>query len=122
MSTPIRPQELNTFKLILSGLDSGSNIIYEEPIFDVSTIILSAHISNLTEETQRVTIKLEKKNINGQPNKLVTMLKNAAVPPEESLNPFTGRVVLEQGDKFIVETPVSGAMEIALSVLENANS
>jgi hypothetical protein len=117
MSTPIRPAELNTFKLILSGLDSGSNVIYEEPIFDVSTIILSAHIANLTLESQRITIKLQKKE-----GKLVTMLKNAAVPPEESLNPFTGRVVLEQGDKFIVETPVSGAMEIALSILENANS
>lgn len=83
---------------------------------------MSAHISNLTEQTQRISVKLQKKGTDEQDGLIVTMLKNAAIPPEESLNPFTGRVVLEQGDKFIIETPVSGAMEIALSILENANS
>lgn len=120
MTAPIRPQELNTFKLILKPLVSGSNLVYQESVFDVSTIILSIHIANLTETSQFVTVKLEKSGSSGI--ETATLLKNAGIPPAESINPISGRVVLERGNKFIVETPApSGSLDVSLSVLENAN-
>jgi hypothetical protein len=106
---------LNTFRLILTSLPSGSTAIYTAPV-GVSTIMLSAHIANVTESLQRVTVKLEKSGSQ------ITMVKNAAIPADESFNPFSGRVVLEEGNKFILETSSSGSLEVSLSVLENANN
>lgn len=133
MSDFRRPVELNKFRLILKTLNNGENIIYQSgqpadesdtgPLFDVSAIMLSAHIANLTNETKRVTIKLQKVDELDVPVTTVTIVKDAAIPPEESLNPFSGRVVLEVGDKFIVDTSATtGELEMALSVLENANT
>lgn len=114
MATPKIP--LNTFKLFLSQLDSGSNIVYQENVLDVSAIILSLHVTNLTEEYQRATVKIEKSG------SITTLIKNAIIPPEEALNPFNGRVVLEKGNALIVETEVSGSLDATLSMLENANA
>lgn len=107
---------LNTFKLFLSPLNSGSNIIYQENVLDVSAIILSLHVTNLTEEYQRASVMIEKSG------SLVTLIKNAIIPPEEALNPFNGRVVLEKGNALIVDTDVSGSLHSTLSMLENANA
>lgn len=106
---------LNTFRLILTGLASGSTTVYTAPV-GVSSIMLSAHIANVTESLQRVTVKLEKSGSR------VTMVKDAAIPAQESFNPFSGRVVLEETNKFILETTSSGSLEVSLSVLENANT
>jgi hypothetical protein len=44
------------------------------------------------------------------------------VDKDESLNPFAGKVVLEKYDGLYMSTPVSGSLQIVLSVLENATS
>jgi len=111
----IQPQELNKFRLILDQLAEGDKIVYQENTFDVSTIMLSAHIANLSNSTQRVTVRIRRGTND------VIILKNAAIPAEETLNPFAGRVVLEAGDEFIVSGSTSD-LSIALSVLENANT
>lgn len=114
MTAPLIP--LNTFRLILTTLDSGSTEIYQSPT-NVSAIILSAHIANVTPTLQQATIKLRKSG------SVITMVKNSSIPPEESLNPFTGRVVLEEGNGFIIESSApSGSLEVSLSILENANT
>lgn len=107
---------LNKFRLITNVLVSGSTDIYQEDI-NVSTIILSGQISNVTDETHSITVKILK---NGTSTP-VTLLKNAFIPPNESLSPFVGKIVLEQNDKLIYETESNEALESVISVLENAN-
>jgi hypothetical protein len=46
---------LNKFRLLTKTLDSGSNLIYRENI-DVSTIILSSQITNITGSNQTVSV------------------------------------------------------------------
>jgi hypothetical protein len=114
MTAPLIP--LNTFRLVLTPLISGSTEIYQSPT-NVSAIMLSAHIANTTLTPYQVTVKLRKNTT------VVNMVKNATIPPQEALNPFTGRVVLEEGNGFIIETTApSGSLEVSLSVLENANT
>lgn len=108
---------LNTFKLIAKVLNSGSNTIYQETVNNISAIILSTQISNVTNSDHRVTVKIQKSG--SVPP--ITLLHNACIPPEESLNPLAGKVVLEKFDKLIFETPSSASLETVLSVLENAN-
>jgi hypothetical protein len=115
MTTPAVP--LNTFKLIATKLNSGSNTIYQQLENNVSAIVLSAQITNVSALDQLTSIQIEKSG--SMPP--VTLLKNATIPPDESLNPFAGKVVLERYDKLIFIAPSSGSLEAVLSVLENAN-
>lgn len=114
MTAPTVP--LNTFKLVATSLSSGSNTIYQQLENNVSAIVLSAQITNVSEVDQRTTIQIEKSG-----SAAITLLKNAVIPPEESLNPFAGKVVLERYDKLIFIAQSSGSLESVLSILENAN-
>lgn len=110
---------LNKFRLMTANLVSGSNIIYQETI-DVSTIVLSCQITNLTTgSTKTATVQLQK---SGQTGTYTTLVNNAHIPPYESLNPLSGKVVLERNDAFIINTNETGVLDVVLSVLENANN
>lgn len=110
------PLPLNKFRLIGKKLDSGDNTIYQENL-DVASIILSCQITNMTGSTQYVTVKIEKLNDANNP---YTLVKDAPIPPNEALNPFTGKIVLEKNDKLVFTTATNGTLEAILSVLENA--
>ena len=108
---------LNKFRLLATTLNSGSNMIYSSSL-DVSTIVLSCQITNLVSSTQYVTVQLAK---SGSASKL-TLLKEGAIPVSESLSPLAGKLVLEKGDQFYINSAVSGSLDAILSVLENANN
>lgn len=107
---------LNKFRLIAKKLNSGDNTIYQENL-EVASIILSCQITNMTGTTQIVSVLIEKNDDIGNP---ITLVKDASIPPNESLNPFGGKVVLEKNDKLIFNTTNSNTLETVLSVLENA--
>jgi hypothetical protein len=118
MPTPTpTPLPLNKFRLIAKKLVSGSNNIYQEDI-DVASIILSSQVTNVTGSVQFVDVLIQK---SGSVN-TVMLLKDGAIPPNESLNPFAGKVVLERNDALLMRTVGSGSLEVVLSVLENANN
>ena len=50
---------LNKFRVITKNLESGSTTIYQENI-DISTILLSAAITNVTSSIQTVTVQVQK--------------------------------------------------------------
>jgi hypothetical protein len=114
MSTQLPP--LNKFRLLADTLSSGSNSIYREDL-NISTIILSAQISNLTEQDQTLTVKILKSGSLTP----ITLLKDATIPPNEAIAPFSGKIVLERYDELIFQTPSSSSLESVLSLLENAN-
>lgn len=108
---------INNFRSVVATLNSGSNTVYQEDL-DISTILLSAAITNITGSTQVVTVDVQKSGSLDS----YSLLYNASIPPGEALNPFPGKVILERNDALVVKTPVSGALHIVLSVLENANN
>jgi len=108
---------LNRFRLVTKTLDSGSNLIYQKDE-DLSTIILSAGIANVSQDLQIATVQIQK---SGSLN-YVTVLQNGYIPVNETLNPFPGKIILERNDSLYVNTSESGSLEIVLSVLENANN
>lgn len=110
---------LNKFRLMTANLVSGSNVIYQEDL-DIATIVLSCQITNLTTgSTKTATVQLQK---SGQTGTYITLLNNGHIPPYESLNPLSGKVVLERNDSFIINTNETGVLDVVLSVLENANN
>jgi len=83
---------------------------------DVASIILSCQISNMTGTTQYVSVYIEKIDDIGNP---FTLLKDAPIPPNEALIPFSGKIVLEKNDKLIFNTPNTVKLEAVIYVLEN---
>jgi hypothetical protein len=108
---------LNKFRLITKTLESGSNLIYQKDE-DLSTIVLSGGVANISEDTQVVTVQIQK---SGSLD-FATLLHNAHIPVSETLNPFPGKVILERNDALYINTDISGSLEVVLSVLENANN
>jgi hypothetical protein len=111
---------LNKFRLIATTLDSGSTIIYRENL-DVASIVLSAQITNITGSTQPTSVKILKSGSVSN-DEAITLVREALVPPNESLNPISGKIVLERYDGFLVTSAESGSLQVVLSVLENANN
>ena len=108
---------LNKFRLLTSVLNSGSNLVYSQSL-NVSTIVLSTQITNVTSSIQLVDMYVVKSGSLGR----ATVLHSGSVPPNESLNPLAGKLVLEQYDSLYIQTAHSGSLETVLSVLENANN
>jgi hypothetical protein len=108
---------LNKFRLLTKSLNSGSNLIYSQSL-SVSTIVLSAQVTNITGSIQLVDVYVVK---SGSVSR-ATVLHSGSIPPNESLNPFAGKLVLEQYDSLYIQTAHSGSLETVLSVLENANN
>lgn len=109
---------LNKFRLLSYTMVSGSNLIYQENI-DVSTIVLSCQITNTTTgSVQSASLQVQK---SGSAS-FVTLLNNGYIPPYESLNPLSGKLVLERNDAFYISTSQTGKLDVVLSVLENANN
>lgn len=107
---------LNKFRLLTTNLISGSNTIYQENI-DVATIILSCQITNINASLiQYCDVAIQKSGSASQ----ITLLKNGAIPVNESLNPLAGKIVLEKNDAFVIKTSTGGSLDVVLSVLENA--
>lgn len=108
---------LNKFRLLAKTLNSGSNLIYSQSL-NVSTIVLSAQVTNVTSSMQLIDVYVVK---SGSLNR-ATVLHSGSIPPNESLNPLAGKLVLEQYDSMYIQTANSGSLETVLSVLENANN
>jgi hypothetical protein len=112
------PLPLNKFRLITASLQTGNNTIYREDL-DVASIILSTQITNLTNTTHQVSVKIQKGLGGGYTN----LVHSGSIPPGESFNPLAGKIVLERNDGLIVYTPAAaGSLDLILSILENANS
>ena len=114
MTTPLLP--LNTFKLFAGRLLTGNNIVYQENVKDVSSIVLSAVISNITTSDQVVTVKITSGSVTSN------LLVSASIPPNESLNPFIGRIVLEKSNALTFTAAASNVLDYTISILENANT
>ena len=106
---------LNKFRLLTATLDTGNNLIYSSSL-DVASILLSTQITNITSSIQTVSVLIQKSGSNSY----TTLMNSGSVPPDESLNPLAGKVVLEKYDGLYMNTPVSGTLHVILSVLENA--
>ena len=48
------------------------------------------------------------------------MIKNAKIPSTDALNPVTGSLVLEVGDRIEIQGSANNTMKFVVSILESA--
>lgn len=104
---------LNTYKTFREEVTTGITTVYTVPN-GVSSIHLFSVVSNTSSGIATVTVY---HNRGGSSYELI---KNAKIPTTDALNPISGSLVLEVGDKIEVQGSASGVMKFTLSVLESA--
>lgn len=107
---------LNNFENISEILKSGENLIYQETEKDLTAIVLSVQITNVSMSDHFTSVFIQRSD-----GRKVYYLYEAIVPPNGALNPLGGNTVIKKGDALIIETSVDDALHANLSVLENAN-
>lgn len=109
---------LNFFRRTTRTVTTTDQPIYVCPD-KVAGIIISAYTSNVTNATQTVSVKLSNQ---GVPNSMFTILSNLPVLSNDAVNLAISKIVLTQGDVFIVSAEQNSAVNITLSILESINT
>lgn len=104
---------LNTYKTFRAEVTTGITTVYTVPN-GVSSIHLFSAVSNISSGVATVTVY---HNRSGDAYELI---KNAKIPTTDVLNPISGSLVLEVGDKIEVQGTSNNAMKFTLSILESA--
>jgi hypothetical protein len=122
---------LNTFKTKTAVLGSNTSAtVYVAPI-GVTSIILMSQVANITTQTQYVTfahyrnlpILADAQGNGAQPSNVVTeLVKNFAIPPNDSASMTTGKMIIESLDRIICYTGNTSTCKLTLSILETANA
>lgn len=121
---------LNTFKTKTAILtDNTTSTVYTSPI-GVTSIILMAQISNLSTQTQYVSVShfrnfpilADAQGFGGQAaNTESPLIKDYAIPTNDAASILTGKLIIESLDSIRAYSLTSGTCQLILSVLETAN-
>jgi hypothetical protein len=121
---------LNTFKTktaILTNITTAT--VYTAPV-GVTSIILMAQISNITTQTQYVSVNHyrnlpvlpDAQGFGEQTEKTFSSLvKNFPIPENDAASVLTGKLIIESLDSLNAYTLTSGTCQLVLSILETAN-
>lgn len=104
---------LNTYKTFRTPVTTGITTIYTVPN-GVSSIHLFSAISNISSGIATVTV------YHNRDNDRYELIKNSKIPTTDVLNPISGSLVMEVGDKIEVEGSANNAMKFTISVLESS--
>ena len=105
---------LNTFKTKAVELTTATATIYLTPS-DITTIVLGAQASNLTNVPVSVRFTLVKNATN------FIMLKDFEIPANDAAEVTTGKLVIESGASVTASAGANNSINVVLSILETSN-
>lgn len=104
---------LNTYKTVRSPVTTGITTVYTVPN-GVSSIHLYSVVSNVSTGVATVTV------YHNRAGDSYELIKNAKIPSTDALNPVTGSLVLEVGDRIEIQGSANNTMKFVVSILESA--
>jgi len=107
---------LNTYKTVSIAVTTGITTVYTAPS-GVASIHLFSVVSNISSGISTVTVYFTKAGAGGTQYELI---KEAKIPATDALNPISGSLVLETGDKIEIQGSSDSTMKYTLSILESA--
>jgi hypothetical protein len=105
---------LNTFKTKAVELTTTTATIYLTPS-DITTIVLGAQASNLSNVPVSVRFTLVKNATN------FIMLKDFEIPANDAAEVTTGKLVIESGASVTASAGANNSINLILSILETSN-
>ena len=105
---------LNVFKTVTEVASTSAAEIYTAPV-GYTAVVLLAQAANVEALSHDVTFSHKRSTT-------VTELgKGIAIPPNDSMSLVSGRLVLEPGDKLVLQASTSTGIKITVSLLETLN-
>lgn len=109
---------LNVFKTIAETVPDLETEIYTAPV-GYTGVVLLAQATNIVTQTETINLKY-RRTISG--NDVDTeMLKDYPIPESDTLNLLTGKLVIESGNKLVINASASSSLKIVISILETLN-
>lgn len=102
---------LNVFRTITSVATPTPVGIYTAPV-GYSAVVLLAQAANVTGNTYNVTLSHKRSSTTTE------LVKDIAIPGNDSLSLITGRLVLQQNDSLILSASGSNGIKLTVSLLE----
>lgn len=106
---------LNNFKTVTLEITTSTQTVYTAPT-GYTTVILYAHITNVSDTTSAFTMYHTRSSINTE------IIKNRDVPPSDAFSPLDGKLVLETSDSITISGTENDKLKIIISLLETANA
>jgi hypothetical protein len=107
---------LNVFKTVTERLTTSNVDLYTAPA-GVTTIVLMAQITNITESPQTV----DAWTFNAESERSIELVSNFDIPPYDAASIIVGRLVIPTGDRVILRTSANSSVTATFSILETSN-
>ena len=112
---------LNVFKTITANLTTEPQVLYTTPI-EIATIILTAQVTNVTDNFANVTV-FHRSNVDGGGFRILTdteLVKNFEIPARDASSVLVGKIVLEEDQAVIARAGANNMLKITMSLLETS--
>jgi hypothetical protein len=108
---------LNIFKTVATTLSDNPTIYYSAPV-GYSGVVLLSQVTNIGNDTQFLSVW--HKRFSGAEID-IQMLRQYPIPSNETLNLFTGKLIMESGDSLMIQGTQGSDLNLILSILETLN-
>ena len=105
---------INIFKTVTANLTTSGSTGGRAPS-GYTAVVLLAQVSN----TSVGAVSISANHVRS--GNYTNILNEGALPPNDSMNLLSGKLILQTGDGFNVSASANDSAELVLSVLETAN-
>ena len=105
---------LNVFKTVTEVASTSAAEIYTAPV-GYTGVVLLAQAANIEASSHDVTFSHKRSST------VTELVKEVAIPPNDSMSLVSGRLVLEPGDKLVLQASTSTGIKVTVSLLETLN-
>ena len=108
----------NTFKLKTdTAVGTTLTTVYTVPA-STTTVVIGAVLSNITAGQVKANVQIVTASSSGENADDVYLVKLLPIPSGSSFELMEGKVVMETGDLFKVESDTASSLDVALSIME----
>jgi len=110
---------VNTFRTVTKVVGLTTETIYESPVGFVGVFLL-AQCSNVGSDTQSISF-YHNRNVTGVGTVTTEIVKDFAIPANDTVNLLPGKLVLETGDFISINGSSASDLKFLTSILETSN-
>ena len=108
----------NTFKLKTdTAVGTTLTTVYTVPA-STTTVVIGAVLSNITAGQVKANVQIVTASSTGENADDVFLVRELPIPSGSSFELMEGKVVMETGDMFKVESDTASSIDVALSIME----
>jgi len=116
---PVAAAAVNNFRTITKIVSTSIENIYEAPVGFVGVFLL-AQCSNIGSTTESISF-YHNRNVSGQGQVATEVVKDFAIPGNDTANLLPGKLVLETGDFISIVGTNASNLKFIISILETSN-